>query len=73
MVLCSRLLAAEAIDAALEEAEAAGMLFVVAAGNLGTDLDQEPQFPASAGCAAAALLRLMYNCAAQVEVVLAES
>ena len=48
---CCSLPAAEAIDAALDEAEAAGMLFVVAAGNRGTDLDQEPQFPASAGCA----------------------
>jgi hypothetical protein len=40
---------AEAIDAALKEIEAAGMLFVVASGNQGTDLDARPAFPASSG------------------------
>lgn len=45
-VLCL-LHAAEAIDAALREIKAAGMLFVVAAGNQGTDLDARPAFPAS--------------------------
>ncbi|KAI3436676.1 hypothetical protein D9Q98_006092 [Chlorella vulgaris] len=36
-----------AIDAALAEAKQAGMLFVVASGNQGTDLDARPSFPAS--------------------------
>lgn len=38
----------EAIQAALQEMEMAGMLFVVASGNQGVDLDARPAFPASA-------------------------
>ena len=42
--------AAEALSLALKEAQKAGMLFVVAAGNDAMDIDADPIFPASSKC-----------------------